>query len=284
MIVDDGSTDDTPLIVERYAKRYPHIKFIKFDCNKGTNAARNAAISLAKGRFSIILDSDDYFVEDAMLTVHTAISENGNYKHYMFAPDDMCPKYENNYLLRGRDTRTLSFADFLSGCISGDFVHVIETETLKKYPFDESLRIYEGTFFLRFYKEAGRMLFTNKTVTIRERSRADSVTREGFRTSKAVIKKEIKSINLWVQWFSDDCLRLGLVDALSVKRSSLLLNYLMLSDYSNAREQIYLIKKLNKEIPLHITLIYRLRCGWMLRLAGKLYLNVKYNLLKKDLK
>ena len=63
IIVDDGSSDDTVKIVSSYAKRYDWIKFIPFAHNRGTNAARNAAISVATGDFSIILDSDDYFVE-----------------------------------------------------------------------------------------------------------------------------------------------------------------------------------------------------------------------------
>ena len=45
IVVDDGSHDSTANIVQRYAMKYPHIHFIKFDKNRGTNAARNAAIA-----------------------------------------------------------------------------------------------------------------------------------------------------------------------------------------------------------------------------------------------
>ena len=44
IVVDDGSHDETPKIVQNYADKHPHIKFIPFSQNRGTNAARNAAM------------------------------------------------------------------------------------------------------------------------------------------------------------------------------------------------------------------------------------------------
>ena len=42
------------------------------------------------------------------------------------------------------------------------FIHVCNTQILRNHPFDERLRIYEGLFFLMFYRDAKQMLFTNK--------------------------------------------------------------------------------------------------------------------------
>ena len=201
IIVDDGSKDNTSEIIQGYSEKYSHINFIRFPQNRGTNAARNAAIKASTGKFCIILDSDDYFVDDAIQRIKNVIQEHPNNKHYLFAPNDMLPKYENNILLKGHKSRTLSFADFLSGSICGDFIHVVCTDIMKQYPFDETLRIYEGVFFMRFYKEAKRILFTKNIVTIRERSRADSVTRDTFRVSTQVIDRTIKATELFILWF-----------------------------------------------------------------------------------
>ena len=38
IVVDDGSHDETPKIVQNYADKHPHIKFIPFSQNRGTNA------------------------------------------------------------------------------------------------------------------------------------------------------------------------------------------------------------------------------------------------------
>ncbi len=284
IIVDDGSTDGTAEIVDSYVKKNPHIKFIKFERNRGTNAARNAAIASAAGDFCIILDSDDYFVDDAMKKIDAAIAENPQFIHYLFVPSDRMEYMNNNALLVGKKTQVLSFVDFLSDKVTGDFIHVLKTSTLRKYPFDEQLRIYEGPFFLRFYKEAGHILFTNKIVTIRERSRSDSVTRDTFKTSRAVIEKDIKSVNSWFCWFQKDCTDLGLFKTLCDKRIIQLRNYLLLSDYSKSKEQINAIRKFGGKIPLILNTVYTLRLGYILRLISRWYLILKYDILKKQLK
>ena len=183
IIVDDGSSDFTAAKVKSYCERYKHIKFIQFRNNRGTNAARNAAISVATGKWIIILDSDDYFVDNAIEIIDTVVSNN-KYKEYMFAADDMLEIYNKTPLLSGKSQVVLKYKDFLAEDVKGDFIHVIDSEIMKRNPFNENLRIYEFVWFLTFYKESREILFTDKVVTIRERSRTDSVTREVIRTNK----------------------------------------------------------------------------------------------------
>jgi GT2 family glycosyltransferase len=58
LIVDDGSTDQTRQIAERYAARDPRVQVIH-QPNRGIAAARNAALACARGRYCALLDSDD---------------------------------------------------------------------------------------------------------------------------------------------------------------------------------------------------------------------------------
>ncbi len=58
ILVDDGSTDRTPEIIDDYAGKYPQIRVIHQE-NKGVSAARNAGISLAEGEWIAFCDSDD---------------------------------------------------------------------------------------------------------------------------------------------------------------------------------------------------------------------------------
>lgn len=91
----------------------------------------------------------------------------------MFAPNDV--DYSKS-ILSDCYEKELNYTDFLSGKVTTGFIHCISTDIMKRYPFDESVRIHEGVFFLSFYKEAQRMFFSNRIVTIRERGRSDSVT------------------------------------------------------------------------------------------------------------
>lgn len=131
IIVDDGSTDDTPRIISEYSQSHPHIKYFRFKDNRGTNAARNLAIKTAKGDWCIILDSDDYFVDDALPFIGKVIASHSNYLHYLFAPNDMLSRYRQNAIIQGATEKTLLYPDFLNGYINGDFVHVCNTAIIK---------------------------------------------------------------------------------------------------------------------------------------------------------
>ncbi len=59
IIVDDGSTDDTALIADKYAEKYPDIVRVVHKPNGGHGSAVNAGIDNAKGLYFKVLDSDD---------------------------------------------------------------------------------------------------------------------------------------------------------------------------------------------------------------------------------
>ena len=59
LLVDDGSTDNSPQICDDYAKAYDFISVIHKK-NGGLSAARNTGISHAEGEYVYFLDSDDW--------------------------------------------------------------------------------------------------------------------------------------------------------------------------------------------------------------------------------
>lgn len=59
VVVDDGSTDDSPSILASYVDRLPQMRIIRQD-NAGTAAARNAALAVIKGTHVAFLDPDDF--------------------------------------------------------------------------------------------------------------------------------------------------------------------------------------------------------------------------------
>lgn len=278
IIIDDCSTDNTANIVLNYKKKYPHIVFEKLSQNKGTNAARNYAINKAKGEYCIILDSDDYFSDNALDIINNVVSNN-SYKEYMFSANDMVDKYSANPLLNKSKYSELNYLDFLSEKVSGDFIHVINTEILRHNPFDEKLRIHEFIFFLKFYQESQKILFTNEIVTIRERSRNDSVTRETIRTNKDVIYRNLQAIIILLDNFKEEYIKYGLTDLLSYYIQQKVENSLLLSRYDLIRDDIN-----NIEIKSIYKIIYKLRIGWVYRLLLSTYLKIKYNILRTKLK
>ena len=67
--VDDGSTDSSLEILERYAASDPRI-LIKRQQNLFAGAARNNGMDTAKGKYLVFWDSDDYFEKNALETLY----------------------------------------------------------------------------------------------------------------------------------------------------------------------------------------------------------------------
>jgi len=63
--VDDGSTDQSPQLIDEYAAKDPRVKAIHKE-NGGLSDARNAGMRIAKGKYLSFIDSDD-FIEPHML-------------------------------------------------------------------------------------------------------------------------------------------------------------------------------------------------------------------------
>lgn len=279
IIVDDGSSDHSLLIATDFAKSHPYARVISFDHNKGTNAARNTAIKAARGKWCIILDSDDYFKESALVDIISVMSEKSGYQHYMFAADDMVGYYANNKVIKGRNEAVLTYEHFLKGEIGGDFIHVCNRNVLLAHPFDERLRIYEGIFFLMFYRDIRSMFFTNKVVTIRERERADSVTRETFRTNRKVIRRAIISNELYLQNFEEELKNYGFEEKIEKVKANLLDNYVLMGRYAEANQIFNQLKNKNKKI-LIIHSFGKYHLGVLYRLMLKAYLIWKYKIRK----
>ena len=65
IIVDGGSRDGTAEILQEYAHRYPHIRWLS-EKDGGQSDAMNKGIGLAKGPVICFLNVDDYFEPDAL--------------------------------------------------------------------------------------------------------------------------------------------------------------------------------------------------------------------------
>jgi glycosyltransferase involved in cell wall biosynthesis len=74
IVIDDASTDETPIILENYADQ---VKIFRMDKNSGLSAARNFGIRKATGQYVIFLDADDYIHFD-LLKVHSVFLTENN--------------------------------------------------------------------------------------------------------------------------------------------------------------------------------------------------------------
>lgn len=65
ILIDDGSTDSSPDICDKYSAEYNNISVIH-QKNAGLSVARNIGLSFARGKYVYFLDSDDCITSDAI--------------------------------------------------------------------------------------------------------------------------------------------------------------------------------------------------------------------------
>lgn len=76
LVTDDGSTDETPAILARLQKKYPKLRVIRIDKNKGKAHAFDIGMAFAKGRLILSNDADTVPEPDAL----------SNYVNYFICP------------------------------------------------------------------------------------------------------------------------------------------------------------------------------------------------------
>lgn len=73
--IDDGSTDNSAKVIEKYQRIYENIKMYKQE-NQGSGVARNFGLQKAKGEYVCFLDADDFYIdENALETIYHAIAK-----------------------------------------------------------------------------------------------------------------------------------------------------------------------------------------------------------------
>ena len=76
IIVDDGSTDNTNLVLEQLQKNDSRISVIRQE-NKGQGTARNSGLGRTRGEAVVFLDGDDYYGPEALETVYAELLNTG---------------------------------------------------------------------------------------------------------------------------------------------------------------------------------------------------------------
>jgi glycosyltransferase involved in cell wall biosynthesis len=76
IFIDDGSTDDSPAMLDRIASENPSVDVFHTANSGGPAAPRNVGIDHARGRFIFFLDQDDALTADALQAMVTCADAN----------------------------------------------------------------------------------------------------------------------------------------------------------------------------------------------------------------
>lgn len=74
--IDDASTDSTSEILEYFSKKDSRIKIFRNESNMGLGYSRNRGLDIAKGKYVLFIDGDDWFSLDAFNRLIPVSEEN----------------------------------------------------------------------------------------------------------------------------------------------------------------------------------------------------------------
>ena len=142
--IDDCSTDSSYDILQEYAKEDLRFQVLRTPVNSGQAKARNLGVQFAKGKYMAMLDADDWYAPETLEQACRSLEETGAQCTLM----ELVLHYEEDgreelYPLRstqrewsGEEAFRLSLDWSLHG------VYVATADLYKRFPYDDSCRLY----------------------------------------------------------------------------------------------------------------------------------------------
>lgn len=162
ILVDDGSTDNSLELCNRFAAENDTITVIHKDKSEGAGPARNSGIAVASGEYIMFLDADDRYAPNLVEKLVTAISSRDydvavcGYQTYVEGKesvllDTFVP--ENKVYTHKEEVRGFFANLFPEGMAGYLWNKIYKTDVIKQnqIEFPDMRRLQDGVFNIRYF-------------------------------------------------------------------------------------------------------------------------------------
>ena len=149
LLIDDGSTDSSPQLADKYASKYSFIKYIHQE-HSGVSAARNLGISIASGDFISFMDADDYIEPDMFRLMSDSITDasySGCICGYFTHKDGVITPYSD------KNKTSMTSKEILEAMFTDDnvrgflFTRLFRADIVKRHSFSSEISMCEDLLF-----------------------------------------------------------------------------------------------------------------------------------------
>ncbi|MCX7843058.1 MAG: glycosyltransferase family 2 protein [Clostridia bacterium] len=162
IIVDDGSTDNTKEVINRYINN-ERIKYISYTNNNGVNYARNKGIAAASGDIITFLDSDDEFTDNALDVARKVAEEYSKNEVFMFPT---ITNLGDKAAYVNGDKLNISYIDYIKEeKINGEFLFFVRKKVFFDNLFPTEINGGEGILWQQIIKKYGAICI-NKPIRV----------------------------------------------------------------------------------------------------------------------
>ena len=194
IIVDDGSTDKTKDIIDKFIEKDNRVKYLH-QKNKERSAARNNGIKEAKGDWLCFLDSDDIYHSSHLHEFHNLINNKRSKKGLYFCGLSY-GKYSEDF--EEYDLTHKNNIEFIFLNTIGTPRACVHKPILLKHQFNEKIRIGEDReLWSRILKKNPLYFHSKKTfIEVEHTNRSINLgtENENLKTLNLILKSNKKSI------------------------------------------------------------------------------------------
>lgn len=136
--IDDGSSDDTKRIIQRYEKKHKNFKAIYNTKNRGQGYARNVGIRATKTKYVAFVDSDDWIESNFIQTLYETLIDN----KADVAICDIFVKHDYptaDYRVKMYDSKPDKFGLINTGFAASSCNKLLKTELFKDLEYPENI-------------------------------------------------------------------------------------------------------------------------------------------------
>lgn len=146
ILIDDGSTDKSGEICDKYAKQYPNNILVIHKENGGVSSARNEGIKYAEGKYINFLDADDKLAIDASRKVEKFFDRNENLIDIVAIPMYFFGKNKNEHILNYKfkdGNRVINLKEEYKAILLSLSSAFVKYNAIKNLRFDINLKYAE---------------------------------------------------------------------------------------------------------------------------------------------
>jgi glycosyltransferase involved in cell wall biosynthesis len=134
IIVDDGSTDNTKEVVEKFKKKDNRVKYIWQENSGGPASPKNKGIKASKGEYIAFLDDDDEWFPEK-IEKQLEIFENSKVKNIGIVACNALDLFEDSKTTKEYKIKETKEEKYLPMILNGCFIHSSSSVVVKKNTF-----------------------------------------------------------------------------------------------------------------------------------------------------
>lgn len=187
ILIDDGSSDSTLMIIQPFLDKYPQITLIKNYKNQGAAMSRNKGIEAAQGDYMAFLDADDLWKPNKLEVQIQFMKRNRcavSFSSYECIAEGGLPLHKRVVALK-----TLSYNKLLKSNYIGNLTGVYHAKTLGKITSPNLRKRQDWLLWLAAIKQSGKPALGISEVLASYRVRKNGISSN---------KLELIKHNYWV--------------------------------------------------------------------------------------